>query len=131
MNEYIDISPEVEQAIKNNRPIVAIETGGTFEGIPFPDNEATALQVMETVRSAGSVPAYVSIIGGRIKFGMTPEEIHEYAQKRGTMKKASKREIPQIIAMKKDGVMTLAATMLVANLLGVSVVSGGGLGQRG
>lgn len=128
MNEYIDISPEVEQAIKNNRPIVAIETGGTFEGIPFPDNEATALQVMETVRSAGAVPAYVSIIGGRIKFGMTPEEIHEYAQKRGTMKKASRREIPQIIAMKKDGVMTLAATMLVANLLGVSVVSGGGLG---
>lgn len=128
MNQYIDCSAEVLEALQNNRPIVAIETGGTFEGLPYPENAETALKVMDTVRKAGAVPAYISIMGGRVKVGMTDEEIYEYAKLRGTMQKASRREIPQIIAQGKNGVMTIAATMVIADYVGISVVSGGGIG---
>ena len=128
MNSYIDFSDEVKEALELGKPVVAIETGGTFEGIPFPENEETALRVMSEVRQAGATPAYVSIINGRVKVGMTNEEIHMYAQMRGTMQKASRREIPQIIAQGKSGVMTIAATMVIADYVGVPVVSGGGIG---
>lgn len=128
MNNYIDFSDEVKKAIDVHSPIVAIETGGTFEGIPYPENAETALKVMAAVRSAGATPAYISIIDGRVKVGMTDEEIYAYAKMRGTMQKASRREIPQIIAQRKNGVMTIAATMVVADYIGISVVSGGGIG---
>lgn len=128
MNQYIDFTDEVKIALEQNKPIIAIETGGTFEGIPCPENEETALKVMEEVRRAGAIPAYISIMHGRVKVGMTNEEIHKYAKLRGTMQKASRREIPQIIAQKKCGVMTIAATMVIADFVGIPVVSGGGIG---
>ena len=128
MNKYIDITAEVQNALDSHAPVVAIETGGTFEGIPYSDNEETALKVMDEIRKAGAVPAYISIMDGRVKVGMTDEEIHAYAQMRGTMQKASRREIPQIIARKANGVMTLAATMVIADHLGIPVVTGGGIG---
>lgn len=127
-NKFIDLSDEVKKALDVHTPIVAIETGGTFEGIPFPDNAETALKVMDAVRNAGATPAYISIINGRVKVGMTEEEIYEYAKMRGTMQKASRREIPQIIAQGKNGVMTIAATMVIADYVGIPVVSGGGIG---
>lgn len=128
MNKYICFSEEVRKAIDEHKPIVAIETGGTFEGIPYPDNAKTALTVMESVRKAGAVPAYISIMDGRVKVGMTEDEVYAYAQMRGTMQKASRREIPQIIAQGKSGVMTIAATMVIADYVGIPVVSGGGIG---
>lgn len=128
MNKYIDYSDEVKNALVEHKPIIAIETGGTFEGIPYPENAETALQVMDEVRAAGAVPAYISIIDGRVKVGMTDEEIYSYAKMRGTMQKASRREIPQIIAQGMSGVMTIAATMVIADYIGIPVVSGGGIG---
>lgn len=128
INKYIDFTDEVKNALDANKPVVAIETGGTFEGIPYPDNVKTALKVMDEVRSKGAVPAYISIMNGRVKVGMTDDEIEAYAKMRGTMLKASRREIPQIIAQKKSGVMTIAATMVIADIVGIPVVSGGGIG---
>lgn len=128
MNKYIDFTDEVKEALDNNKPIVAIETGGTFEGIPYPENVETANTVMNEIRKAGAVPAYVSIINGRVKVGMTDAEINEYAKLRGKMTKASGREIPQIIAKGSNGVMTIAATMVVADYVGIPVVTGGGIG---
>lgn len=128
MNKYINYSDEVRKALDDNRPIVAIETGGTFEGIPYPENAETALKVMDSVRKAGATPAYISIMDGRVKVGMTEEEVYAYAKMRGTMQKASRREIPQIIAQGKSGVMTIAATMVIADYIGIPVVSGGGIG---
>ena len=128
MNKYIDFSDEVKNALDENRPIVAIETGGTFEGISYPENAQTALRVMDEVRRAGATPAYISIMDGRVKVGMTDEEIYTYAKLRGTMQKASRREIPQIIAQGLNGVMTIAATMVIADYVGIPVVSGGGIG---
>jgi len=126
--DYIEYSDEVLEALQNNKPVVAIETGGTFEGIPYPDNVATAKKVMDAVRSNGAVPAYISIMNGKIKVGMNDAELDDYGKRRGTMQKASRREIPLIVAGGEYGVMTLAATMVVAGMLGIPVVSGGGMG---
>lgn len=128
MNQYIEFSSEVSEALSNKKPVVAIETGGTFAGIPYPDNVETAKRVMAAVRSSGAVPAYISIMNGKIKVGMTDSELDDYGQRRGKMAKASRREIPLILAKGGYGVMTLAATMVVASLVNIPVVSGGGLG---
>ena len=128
MEQYIDYSKEVFEALQNNKPVVAIETGGTFAGIPYPENVETAKKVMNEVRETGAVPAYISIMQGKIKVGMTDEELDDFGKRRGTMAKASRREIPLILAKGEYGVMTLAATMVVADIVGISVVSGGGMG---
>ena len=75
LNKYIDFSDEVRKAIDEHKPIVAIETGGTFEGIPYPENAETALNVMDNVRKAGAIPAYIAIMDGRVKVGMTENEV--------------------------------------------------------
>ncbi len=128
MEKYLDYSEEVLEALKNNKAVVAIETGGTFAGIPYPENVETAKAVCERVRSAGAVPAYISIMHGRIKVGMTEDELDDYGKRRGTMAKASRREIPLILAKGEYAVMTLAATMVVADLVNIPIVSGGGMG---
>lgn len=128
MQKYIEYSAQVLDALENHRPVIAIETGGTFEGIPYPENVETAKRVSEEVKKAGAIPAYISIMQGKIKVGMTAEEMDDYGKRRGTMTKASKREIPLILAKGEYGVMTLAATMVVADLVGIPVVSGGGMG---
>lgn len=128
MKKYIDYSEEVLEALNNNKPVVAIETGGTFAGIPYPENVETAKKVMEEIRNAGAVPAYISIMQGKIKVGMTDDELDDYGKRRGTMAKASRREIPLILAKGEYGVMTLAATMVVADIVNIPVVSGGGMG---
>ena len=128
MEQYIDYSEEVLTALQNNKPVIAIETGGTFAGSPYPENVETAKKVMDEVRKTGAIPAYVSIMQGKIKVGMTDEELEDYGKRRGTMAKASRREIPLILAKGEYGVMTLAATMVVADIVNIPVVSGGGMG---
>lgn len=127
-NQYIEYSAEVKQALEDNKPIVAIETGGTFEGLPYPENEKTAQFVESAVREHGAVPAYIAIMDGKVKVGMTDSEIARYAKMRGKMLKASRREIPLILAKGGNGIMTIAATMMIADVAGISVVSGGGIG---
>lgn len=128
MEQYIEYSAEVLDALQNKKPVIAIETGGTFAGIPYPENVETAKMVCEEVRMAGAIPAYISIMNGKIKVGMTDSELDDYGKRRGTMSKASRREIPLILAKGEYGVMTLAATMVVADFANIHVVSGGGLG---
>lgn len=128
MNQHIEFTKEVSEALQNHKPLVAIETGGTFAGIPYPENVETAKMVMAEVRKNGAVPAYISIMNGKIKVGMSDSELDDYGQRRGKIAKASRREIPLILAKGGYAVMTLAATMVVADLVGIPVVSGGGLG---
>lgn len=116
MEQYIEYSKEVLEALQNKMPVIAIETGGIFAGIPYPENVETAKKVMEEVRKAGAVPAYISIMNGKIKVGMTDDELDDYGQRRGKMAKASRREIPLVLAKGEYGVMTLAATMLFLQL---------------
>lgn len=128
LSEYIEYSEDVKNALNDKKAVVAIETGGTFEGIPYPENVETAKKVIEEVKNAGAVAAYIAIMDGKIKVGMSLDEIEEYGKRRGTMQKASRREIPLILAKGEYGVMTLAATMVVADIIGIPVVSGGGMG---
>lgn len=128
MEQYIEYSEEISDALQNNKPVIAIETGGTFAGIPYPENVETAKKVMEEVRKTGAVPAYISIMKGRIKVGMSDAELDDYGKRRGTMAEASRREIPLILTKGEYGVMTLAATMVVADIVNIPVVSGGGMG---
>ncbi|MDE7282895.1 MAG: pseudouridine-5'-phosphate glycosidase, partial [Lachnospiraceae bacterium] len=110
--EYIQLSEEVKNALDKDKPIIAIETGGTFEGFAYPENENVALEVQDVVRKAGAIPAYISIMDGKVKIGMSDKEIAEYGKRRGSMAKASRREIPLILAQNCSAIMTIAATMM-------------------
>ena len=128
MKKYLDISEEVKKALDEKKPIVALESTLISHGMPYPKNVETALRVEEEVRKNGAVPATVAIIGGRLKAGLTKDEI-EYFGKKGTLiTKASRRDIPALIARKEDGATTVAATMIIAALAGIDVFATGGIG---
>ena len=128
MKKYLDISEEVKKALDEKKPIVALESTIISHGMPYPKNVETALRVEEEVRKNGAVPATIAIIGGRLKAGLTKDEI-EYFGKKGTLiTKASRRDVPALIARKEDGATTVAATMIIASLAGIDVFATGGIG---
>ena len=128
MKKYLDISEEVKKALDEKKPIVALESTIISHGMPYPKNVETALRVEEEVRKNGAVPATIAIIGGCLKAGLTKDEI-EYFGKKGTLiTKASRRDIPALIARKEDGATTVAATMIIASLAGIDVFATGGIG---
>ena len=128
MKKYLDISEEVKKALDEKKPIVALESTIISHGMPYPKNVETALRVEEEVRKNGAVPATIAIIGGRLKAGLTKDEI-EYFGKKGTLiTKASRRDVPALVARKEDGATTVAATMIIASLAGIDVFATGGIG---
>ena len=128
MKEYLELSPDVKAAIKAGEPVVALESTIISHGMPYPQNVETALRVEETVRAAGAVPATIAILGGKLKAGLTREEI-EYLGKKGTaVTKASRRDLPVLVARGADGATTVATTMIIAHLAGIRVFATGGIG---
>ncbi len=128
MNKYLDIALEVQEALENRRPVVALESTIISHGMPYPQNVETALRVEEIIRDYGAVPATVAIIGGRLKCGLAKQEI-EYLAKKGTdIVKCSRRDIPVAISKKLDGATTVATTMMIANMAGVKIFATGGIG---
>ncbi|WED24063.1 pseudouridine-5'-phosphate glycosidase [Vibrio sp. JC009] len=128
LENYLDIQPEVAQALAENKPVVALESTIISHGMPFPRNVETALLVEKTIREQGAVPATIAIIKGRLKVGLSEEEI-TYLGKAGTeVTKVSRRDIPFIVAGKKDGATTVAATMILAAMAGIKVFATGGIG---
>ena len=128
MNAYLDISPEVKQALKEGRPVVALESTIISHGMPYPKNVETALLVEQTIRENGAVPATIAVIGGRLKAGLSKEEI-EYLGKAGrNVAKASRRDLPALVARKADGATTVATTMIIAHLAGINIFATGGIG---
>ena len=128
MIKYIDFEPDARKALEDGSAIVALESAGAFDGIPYPENFNTIKTLANRVREVGAIPAHIVIKDGRIKVGLSDEEIEEFAKKQGKLIKASRRDIPMLIAQKKDAIMTIAATMLIADLVGIKVVAGGGIG---
>lgn len=128
MLKYIDFEPDARKALEDGTAIVALESAGAFDGIPYPENRDTIQTLANRVRELGAIPAHIVIKDGRIKVGLSDEEIEEFAKKQGKLTKASRRDIPMLIAQKKDAIMTIAATMLIADLVGIKVVAGGGIG---
>lgn len=128
MNKYLDISPEVAAALKEGRPVVALESTIISHGMPYPRNVETALMVEDTVRKNGAVPATIAIIGGRLKAGLSKEEI-EYLGKTGRgVAKASRRDVAALVAGKCDGATTVTTTMMIAHMAGIEIFATGGIG---
>ena len=128
MHNYLDINPIIAKAIADNKPVVALESTIISHGMPYPQNKETALQVENIIRDNGAVPATIAIIDGKIKVGLTEEEI-DYLAKSGTkIVKASRRDLPYLLSQKKDGATTVASTMIGANLAGIKVFATGGIG---
>ncbi len=128
MNKYLDISEEVAKALKEGRPVVALESTIISHGMPYPQNVETALRVEKTIRENGATPATIAVIGGRLKAGLSEKEI-EYLGKKGTaVTKASRRDLPVLVAKGQDGATTVATTMIIASLAGIKVFATGGVG---
>ena len=128
MNKYLDVSPEVAEALAAGKPVVALESTIISHGMPYPRNVETALLVEQTIRENGAVPATIAIIGGRLKAGLSKDEI-EYLGKAGTkVAKASRRDIAALVARKADGATTVTTTMMIAHRAGISIFATGGIG---
>ena len=128
MNKYLDIPPEVQQALAEGKPVVALESTIISHGMPYPKNVETALLVEKTIRDNGAVPATIAIIGGRLKAGLSPEEI-EYLGKSGRkVAKVSRRDLAAIVARGADGATTVTTTMIIAHMAGIRVFATGGIG---
>ena len=128
MNKYLDISPEVQQALADGKPVVALESTIISHGMPYPKNVETAMLVEKTIRENGAVPATIAIIGGRLKAGLSPEEI-EYLGKSGRkVAKVSRRDLAAIVARGADGATTVTTTMIIAHMAGIKVFATGGIG---
>jgi pseudouridylate synthase len=125
--KYLDISAEVRSAIENNRPVVALESTIISHGMPYPKNVETALNVEQIIRDQGAIPATIAILNGRLKVGLSHDEI-EMLGKAGNVVKASRRDIPFIIAKGLNGATTVASTMILADLAGIRVFATGGIG---
>ncbi|HIW93877.1 MAG TPA: pseudouridine-5'-phosphate glycosidase [Candidatus Flavonifractor merdipullorum] len=128
LNKYLDVAPEVAQAIADGKPVVALESTIISHGMPYPQNVETALQVEAIIRENGAVPATIAIINGRLKAGCSKEEI-EYLGKQGPkVTKASRRDLAVLVSRGADGATTVTTTMIIAHMAGIRVFATGGIG---
>ncbi|MBQ3374378.1 MAG: pseudouridine-5'-phosphate glycosidase [Oscillospiraceae bacterium] len=128
MNQYLDVAPEVAQALAEGRPVVALESTIISHGMPYPKNVETALLVEQTIRENGAVPATVAIIGGRLKAGLSHDEIEHLGKAGRKVAKASRRDLPVLVARKEDGATTVTTTMIIAHMAGIKIFATGGIG---
>ena len=128
MNKYLDIAPEVAAALAEGKPVVALESTIISHGMPYPKNVETALDVEKIIRDNGAVPATIAIIGGRLKAGLSAQEIEYFGKKGGEIAKASRRDLPVLIARGQDGACTVTTTMMIAHMAGISIFATGGIG---
>lgn len=126
--ELLQISAEVQDALKNKKSVVALESTIISHGMPFPQNAQTAIEVEETIRKQGAVPATIAIIGGVMKVGLSKEEIELLGREGHNVTKVSRRDLPFVVAAGKNGATTVASTMIIAALAGIKVFATGGIG---
>lgn len=127
LEKYIEINKEVEIALKNKEPVVALESTIISHGMPYPKNVETALKVEKIIRDIGAIPATIAILNGKIKVGLSTEEI-EYLGKAKDVYKVSRRDLPFIVAKGLNGATTVASTMIISKLAGIKVFVTGGIG---
>ena len=128
MNQYLDVKPEVAEALAAGKPVVALESTIISHGMPYPQNVETALNVERIVRENGAVPATIAIIGGRLKAGLTAEEIEYFGKKGRAIHKASSRDLAALCAKGEDGATTVTTTMMIAHMAGIRFFATGGIG---
>ena len=127
LGKWMDISEEIQNSIKENGPVVALESTIISHGMPFPQNLETALEVESIIRKEGAIPATIAVLEGRIKIGLSNLELEQFAQGTKTVK-VSSRDVPLVLSQKQDGGTTVAATMICARMAGISVFVTGGIG---
>ncbi|MBQ4011908.1 MAG: pseudouridine-5'-phosphate glycosidase [Erysipelotrichales bacterium] len=127
LSKYVDITPEIKHALENHLPVVALESTILSHGMPYPENLAFAAEVEKVVRAEGAVPATCAILNGRVKVGVTPEEL-EVLCRADHIGKVSRRDFAIYIAEKKNGATTVATTMMIAAMAGIKVFATGGIG---
>ena len=128
LNKYLDVAPEVAQAIADHKPVVALESTIISHGMPYPQNVETALKVESIIRENGAVPATIAILGGRLKAGLSPEEIEYLGKKGHEVTKASRRDLAVLVSRGEDGATTVTTTMMIAHMAGIQVFATGGIG---
>lgn len=127
MKKYLQIHPEVQAALSANKPVVALESTIISHGMPYPQNIETAKQVEAIIRENGAIPATIGILNGKMKVGLTEEELN-YMGKGTDILKVSRRDLPFVLAKKYNGATTVASTMIIAALAGINVFATGGIG---
>jgi pseudouridylate synthase len=125
---HLDTHPEVTAALAAGLPVVALESTIISHGMPWPQNVETALALEAEVRAHGAVPATIAVLGGRLKAGLTRGEIETLGRAGLSVTKASRRDLPVLVARGQHGATTVAATMIVAALAGIRVFATGGIG---
>lgn len=128
ISRFLEVSPEVAAAVRDGKPVIALESTIISHGMPYPKNVETALEVERIARERGAVPATIAVIGGKMRVGLTPEEIDHLGRKGLDTIKVSRRDLPTVCAMGEDGATTVAATMIIANLAGIEIFATGGVG---
>lgn len=127
-SKFLEIAPEVAAALSVGNPVVALESTIISHGMPYPKNVDTAASVEAAVRQGGALPATIAVLDGRLKVGLSADEIR-YIGERGTdVVKCSRRDLPFIVAGRKNGTTTVAATMIIAAMAGIRVFATGGIG---
>lgn len=127
-SSYLDLSSEVAQALRDRRAVVALESTIIAHGMPYPQNVETARRVEAAVRATGAVPATIAILNGRLKAGLTRDEIDFLGREGPKIVKVSRRDLPRIVAEGNHGATTVASTMIIAELAGIPVFATGGIG---
>ena len=127
LEKWLEYSQEIIEAREAGKPVVALESTIISHGMPYPQNVETAREVEEIIRENGAVPATIAILDGKIKIGLSNEDL-EYLGQSKNVEKASRRDIPFLLSTKKNGATTVAATMICAELAGIEVFVTGGIG---
>ena len=128
LNKFLDIAPEVARSLNTGKPVVALESTIISHGMPWPQNAETALAVEQLIRDEGATPATIAVIGGRLKAGCTKAEIEYLGRQGHAVAKASRRDLPVLVARGSDGACTVTTTMMIAHMAGISVFATGGIG---
>ncbi|PKK38727.1 Pseudouridine 5'-phosphate glycosidase [Clostridiaceae bacterium JG1575] len=125
--KYLDIAPYVKEALAQGKPVVALESTIISHGMPYPQNVEMALAVEDLVRQEGAVPATIALLEGKIKIGLSRQEVEAFAKAKNVIK-CSRRDLPVALALGLPGGTTVGATMIGAKLAGLSVFATGGIG---
>ena len=123
----LELTDEVDAALRDGRPVVALESTIISHGMPYPQNVHMATEVERIIREQGAVPATIAVLGGSQRIGLSGEDLELLAYEPDVMK-VSVRDLPFVISRGGHGATTVAATMRLAALAGISVFVTGGLG---
>lgn len=127
LKKFMDITPEIAEAVAAGKPVVALESTILSHGMPYPENLEFARDIEKLIRAEGAVPATMAVIDGRLKAGLTEAELVRMCEAKGVLK-VSRRDLPIVVAEKLTGATTVATTMILAKLAGIHVFATGGIG---